>query len=144
MLMVSETKPVPLYCLGTVNTNGMTNPVTPEDNSSAKTCPFPTLILSGTRTLVLTSLRFIHAFDYLNTNYPVCLKLKGIMLQTIYTSHSAETEINIIFLPLLTIFGIPAHSICTMNSTAISALVLWTQLYAISKLRELVRASAIA
>ena len=66
------------------------------------------------------------------------------MLQTIYTSHSAETEINIIFLPLLTIFGIPAHSICTMNSTAISALVLWTQLYAISKLRELVRASAIA
>ena len=96
-LMASETKPAPLYCLGTVTTSGMTNLATPEDNLSAKICPFPTLILSGTRTLALTSLKFIHAFDYLcYTNYPVCpLKHnKGIMLQTIYTSHSAETEIK--------------------------------------------------
>merc|ERR1711973_1069399 len=98
---VSEMKPVLLCCLETMGTNGMTNLATPEDNSSAKTCPFPTLILSGTRTLALTSLKFIHAFDYvLITLLPACLKTKGIMLQTIYTSHSAETEINIISLSL--------------------------------------------
>merc|ERR1739844_623015 len=60
-LMASETKPAPLYCLGTVTTSGMTNLATPEDNLSAKICPFPTLILSGTRTLESTSLKLIHS-----------------------------------------------------------------------------------
>ena len=57
--MVSEMKPVPLCCLKTVNTIGMTNLATPEELWYAKTCPFLTLILSGTRTLESTSLKFV-------------------------------------------------------------------------------------
>ena len=57
--MVSEMKPVPLCCLKTVTTNGMTNLATPEELWYAKTCLFLTLILSGTRTLESTSLKFV-------------------------------------------------------------------------------------
>ena len=73
-LMASETKPAPLYCLKTVTTSGMTNLATPEDNLSVKICPFPTLILSGTRTLESTSLKIsllIHScIHWIYSKYP--------------------------------------------------------------------------
>ena len=91
------------------------NSVTQEKKMPETICPFPTFILLGARALALKSLRFIPAYDYVNTNNQVCLKLTGIMLQTIHTSHLAKTEINITFLPLLIISEIPVHDIYSVN-----------------------------